>query len=422
MSFILTSLKELKYIILLYYIIQMNCKDALEKLENIKTQRRQCQAKYTNLHRDEINERRRKAYASKQLALGNKIIQRTTFPNAITPVILTPIELPTIEPVNIQENITTTTVTTKSKAKKPKKLIIVEDAMSFQEADLELLRLRKENIIKSDSSLKTDKNNLKQIQRITESNELVSCIKDSKTLISKILNAKKINGQPYEVASIKSMLQTVLNMIRLLKINVSTKVNEEYAVEFQLYKNKNEQQTLSNKKTEVIPTYDEYLKMAKEKYGENSKLYIIALLARELAGVRDDLGLHVVKKDLKDATKNYIVVPKSGNLSVKINHFKTAGKHDPYFVILSTELSKIIRQYIANQKIKNEDFLFGTEYLTDYISKINKNIGPVSYKGGMGIFRNMIATDSSDKTEREQILVSNSMKHSTKAHQGYIKK
>jgi hypothetical protein len=77
----------------------MNCKDALEKLKKIKDERCIAQAKYTNLHRDEINERRRKAYASKQLALGNKIIQRTTFPIAIS----TPIQLPTIEPIHIQE-------------------------------------------------------------------------------------------------------------------------------------------------------------------------------------------------------------------------------------------------------------------------------------------------------------------------------
>lgn len=397
----------------------MNCKEAIQTLDKKKEQNRAHQKTFLAVHKDDVNLKRREKYAQDKLKKTGKPVVPTSRISSVPEKVFEfpTMEFPTMEPVNITENVVVTKTKTK-KSRKPSNLIIddslpVIQVIPYKFADSELVRLHNEGIIKSESSLKTERNNLKQILRFTNCNELVGCIKDYKTLIDKIINSKQRNGEPYSINSIKSMLQTVLKLITLLKIDIPQEIVDEYVIEFELYKLKSEEE--ANELTKVtIPTFDEYLQLVKSKYGENSKLYVVVSLFRELKS-RDNFDLIVSPTYTEDKSKNWIIVPKTGTLVVKINKFKTSNKHPSFDVTLSSQLSKQIRDYIDENNVMNDSYLFGIPKLTDFISKANKKLG--GYRGGVNLLRKMIATD--DATPRQQVITAKQMKHSNRAHKGY---
>lgn len=137
-----------------------------------------------------------------------------------------------------------------------------------------------------------------------------------------------------------------------------------------------------------IPTFSEYLKKIKEKFGEDSKIYLLSKLYEEFT-LRDDFQLLIVSSTPKDTDNNYLVINKT-RWRLIINKFKTSNSHSPLNEPIPTALTRLIEKYITKNNIKRGEYLFGNENQSAFVSKCNIEIG---IKGGINLYRQMKITD-----------------------------
>ena len=135
------------------------------------------------------------------------------------------------------------------------------------------------------------------------------------------------------------------------------------------------EQTKQNKNIE-LHDIDDYVKRVLDKFGENSKQFLLAKLYRESTR-RDDFQLIIINNiaNANDVSKNYILVPPKAVCQTIINAHKTASHFEPLTKKLSPYLSNLIRTYIINHSLKQGDYLLGKGNLTTYVSNISKEIG-----------------------------------------------
>ena len=139
-----------------------------------------------------------------------------------------------------------------------------------------------------------------------------------------------------------------------------------------------------------IPTFHNYLEMIKEKFGEDSKIYLLAKMYQEFT-LRDDYQLLMVSSTPKDTDNNYLVITRT-KWRLIINHFKTAHIHRQLNEIIPTALTRLISNYIQKNGLKIGDYLFGNEPQSAYVSACNSAIG-LKGKFGINLFRQMKITD-----------------------------
>lgn len=144
--------------------------------------------------------------------------------------------------------------------------------------------------------------------------------------------------------------------------------------------------------------FDDYLQKIEAKYGRGSIQNLIARLYKEVP-VRDDFKeLRVIEKlpEAVDQNMNYLVLPR-GNGSIVLNVYKTAKSFKrlnlPNYP-LSSILTKLLRSYIAAEKLHFGDLLFpkyAKNGLSAIVGKMNKSVGIM--KHGVDALRSMsIAT------------------------------
>ena len=142
-------------------------------------------------------------------------------------------------------------------------------------------------------------------------------------------------------------------------------------------------------------------------------MYCIAKLYEEVP-CRDDFSLVLVKTEAEanDNDNNYIVVTSRGKLKVIIHHFKTDKKYDDIKQDLSIGLSKLLREYIASNNIQYGNFLFGTQFLTKFVSDRNKEL---RLSGSLTRFRKFSVAElySNKPTPNQRIILAKKLKHST---------
>ena len=326
----------------------------------------------------------------------------------------------------------------KKKIKKPKKLIIEEEVEPVIEPepetfitkkskksklpkviDLEkvfdlLQGLRDTNVIKTDGTLKKYEEDTKRLMKLTKCDNLVECLKDPRE-ISKI-----IDDSSYAINTKKSLYQSIVFLIDNLSLPYNVKTFNDYKKHFEIYKGKSTKEGIE-KTFESLITFPEYLKLVKERWGENSKMYLLGRLYDQVT-MRDDFQLLIVSK-MADVTddKNYIVVPKTGQLKVIMNVFKTSNKYKIEPIKLDESLSQLLREFIKKNNLKQGDYLFGSKKLTSYISNNNQLIG---VKGGTNLYRHMKATEilsDPDLTEEQRIELSLKMAHSPLSQLKYVR-
>lgn len=397
-------------------IIQMNTEVADRKKELNRARQQRHYAK----HKEAINEQRR---------ANTALLSQLKKPEQI------PVPEPEPEPEPISKGATHQPLKQiKKKVKKPKKLIIEEEVEPEPETiiikkskksklpkvmDLEkvfdlLQGLRDTNVIKTDGTLKKYEEDTKRLMRLTKCDNLIDCLKDPKE-ISKI-----IDDSSYAINTKKSLYQTIVFIIDNLKLPYSTATFNDYKKHFEIYKGKSTTEGIE-KTYESLITFPEYLKLVKERWGENSKMYLLGRLYDQVT-MRDDFQLMIVSK-MADVTddKNYIVVPKTGQLKVIMNVFKTSNKYKIEPIKLDESLSQLLREFIKKNNLKQGDYLFGSKKLTSYISNNNQLIG---VKGGTNNYRHMKATEilsDPDLTEEQRIELSLKMAHSPISQLKYVR-
>jgi hypothetical protein len=297
--------------------------------------------------------------------------------------------------------------------KKPKKSKLPKVIDLEKVFDL-LLGLRDTNVIKTDGTLKKYEEDTKRLMKLTKCDNLVDCLKDPKE-ISKI-----IDDSSYAINTKKSLYQTIIFIIDNLKLPYSVATFNDYKKHFEIYKGKSTKEGIE-KTYESLITFPEYLKLVREKWGENSKMYLLGRLYDQVT-MRDDFQLMIVSKsaDVTD-DKNYLVVPKSGLLKVVMNVFKTSNKYKIEQIKLDESLSKLLREFMKKNNLKQGDYLFGSKKLTSYISNNNQLIG---VKGGTNTYRHMKTTEilsDPDLTEEQRIEVSLKMAHSPLSQLKYVR-
>lgn len=222
------------------------------------------------------------------------------------------------------------------------------------------------------------------------------CVKDPAILIEKINTWKTEDGGLYSVGSKARFYSIILIVAKMINLEISP----DYETEFELCKIAEKDGNAERMKTEVVPTFEEYLAKCKKTFGKFSKEYLLAKLYNELT-VRDDFGLVVDEPD--DGVRNFLI----GD-TIILNKYKTADKYGIVKHKLSSRLYKQIQLYIETNKIKG--YLFGAKKLGEFINAMNKQMG---YNGGVLLLRHIKVSDSLKKvTTKERVILAKKMCHS----------
>jgi len=235
------------------------------------------------------------------------------------------------------------------------------------------------------------------------------------------INAALYNNKLYSNNSKKAMYQTILTLIRDNKTKVSKKAEEAYKRQFELLNIMSREQTEKKQKEEHVISFDEYLKLIKTAYGEDSKQYLIALLY-SFYSFRDDLILEVIpiEKEARDTNKNYVVIPslKSKNCMIILNAYKTSGRYGQDKILLPTNISNLMKQYRLNNSINYYEYLFGDKVLSSFIKymndKLNLNI-TINTLRQMKVSETLLENDDANT----RLKLSKMMKHSPETSKKY---
>jgi hypothetical protein len=217
----------------------------------------------------------------------------------------------------------------------------------------------------------------------------------------------------------------VLYIIDNLKLPIEEVIKGYYVNQFEIMKLNCIDENMVTQDT-IIISFTDYLKKIKERFGEESKEYLISLLYNE-ATLRDDFTLKIVSsiKDTKNNDENFIIVsPKEENLTLIINHYKTREQYGVIKIRLSIGLSRMIRKYIQVENLSINDYLFGNKNLSTFVQKMNKEI---DVNGGINLYRKMKISEMYKKYDgnpsaEERINLSNLMVHSPILQTRYLRK
>jgi hypothetical protein len=270
-----------------------------------------------------------------------------------------------------------------------------------------------------DQNLKTYINSIKQLMRITACDDLVDCLKDSDKIINLIENGKKKNGSgAYATNSKIGLYQVILYIIDSFKLNID---KEPYNKQRLLHKITDETRVEENQQ-KLVPTWEEVFDKVENKYGINSKEYLIIELYKRIPA-RDDFQLLITDKlDGYDSKINYLVLRLNKPSKVILHHFKTSNKYGKGTFILSKELSQLVNIYMLKNKILLNDYLFGNTPQTGFVSNILKSIGydDSDYnQTGISFLRKMSVSNTPIDTPEQKLLLANTMMHSTNTQKGY---
>jgi hypothetical protein len=242
-----------------------------------------------------------------------------------------------------------------------------------------------------------------------------------KDIIKKINNATYKN-KPYSTNTKKNFYQLILKLITENKIKVSITAYEKYKYNFDLLKIISKDSTaLIQESGETVMTFDEYLPLIKNEYGEKSKEYLISKLY-SFNGFRDDLNLTIITEPIEagDDTKNYVIIPsdEEGVCLIILNEYKTKSKYGVQNLTIPPDISLLIKNYKKNNNLNDNELLFNSKSLSSYIKKFNNKIG---LNITINKFRQMKISEQLNQhtSPEERLELSKTMKHSPDTSKHY---
>lgn len=222
----------------------------------------------------------------------------------------------------------------------------------------------------------------------------------------------------------------VVAILKLLNDNIIPNyLKEKYDIVDYIYNSykKLSDENREEKKKQEVDNIEDIKKLIKEKYGKNSKNYIILMLYIEVPK-RDDFHLKIIENDdeIIDENENYIIVPNNKEKPVKIyiQSHKTKNKYDSEFEELSIKLSKLIRKYIRENELEFNDYLFKEKKLSRFLKKMFISIDKPEING-VNSLRHIIVSSNYNNpnlTIEDANKLANTMKHDLRTQNQYRRK
>ena len=302
----------------------------------------------------------------------------------------------------------------KAKAKRSEKLaavVVPEKLVTYDD----IVFVITNNVNMKDSTKQIYLKSLKRINKILQYDNYMDLKNTDNTI--KIIN----DTVQFGVNTRKLMYQTILKVIDLLDLKIDKK---PYIEQFDLHKIFSTDENKVKQETMILPSFDKYIKDVGQKFGLDSKMYLLAMLYDNMT-LRDDYGDLIIVDDVKkitpDADKNFIFVPtdKKGLCILRINSYKTDKKYGIIHKTLSTPVTLLIKRYMTNNNINYGDALFGKN-VGNYISQKNKEIN-ANYEG-VSWLRHIKVSDLLNKhgaTPEERLALSKEMMHSPNVQANY---
>ena len=372
-------------------MLHYNMNDS-ELLAKFREQNRLRQSAFYEKNKEAVNARRREKYKASKLIIDEetKEPEPETQPQQPLAIVQQPQE-------------------------KMKKTRLTKSSLTYDEAVSKL-----EKIIEVKATLEKYTQDLKRLISITGCNDIAKCLKKSKEIIEYVNHGTKKNGELYSTNTVKSLYQSILILIDKLELKINKK---PYLNQFEILKIKSADENNKKNNEIIVPSFQTYLENVKNKFGENSKMFLIASLYNELT-IRDDYILKIVttKKNVIGDEINYLIVPPKASCQIIINAYKTEKKYGVIKHTCSKSLNNLIRKYMQNNhdNIGNSGYLFGDKTLTSFVSANNVKL---NIKGGINIFRQMKITDELKNvaSAEERKKLADSMRHSPVSQLKYVR-
>lgn len=326
------------------------------------------------------------------------------------------------------------------------------DNIDFTRAEL-LALIKNDKSIVSAKTRDTYYQDIMRVFQITGCANFKKCLTNYKKMMTSIINSKKPikekkekkkskkeaeekekekepEPEAYAINTIKQTIQSIMfvgsqymnDFKRLFNEQKASNIKKYFDTQFQKYKELSRLELEEKQQNTEYPTFDEYLGKVLEKYGENSKEYLVAYLY-SLFTIRDNFkAMSIIDKAKdNDGINNFILI-NSNKIIFYVNDFKTKKKYEKLqYTVSDAKLKKLLKdwvnkpQNIANRKKGKNNYIFGKSSLSPFISQLNKSIGYTDNMGGINIFRHMRVSDvyqKKDITFEERKKLADSMGHS----------
>ena len=340
--------------------------------------------------RDQTRLRAEKHYAENKLKINeirrNKYLLKQEQTKKEEPQVEEP-----VEENELDDDITSKTGITKN------------DILKHKLTDLQMNPNTKKKYLQDLNRLLVAVNNEDIIKNMKKANELIA----------------KIKATEYANNTKLGMVQICLFMITNFNIVVNKKSIQILTNYFNIVKYEAVNVVANKQETEEVLTWKEYIDKVKNEFGENSKMYLIANLYKELT-LRDDFTLKILNKKPKTADENYIILNKN-NYTIIINQYKTQAKYGAITVKLTKGLTVLINRYITEQNLNEGDYLLGDKELSGYILYNNHKIG---VNGGVCLYRRMTVSEELNNqkiTPEQRVKLAEKMKHTVFIQRDYLR-
>ena len=296
----------------------------------------------------------------------------------------------------------------------------------------------------STSTYTTYKTTIEQLYNLTGTDiKKPLNLNNPEILFQQLDNLKKANGEEYGIDKKTNIIQTLVKLgdpkngfnLDVTKSAISM-YNKKFD-EFKILKTDNQ----TSKKEKAVPLFSDILKKALNVFGKESKFYLYLKLY-QLAPLRDNFQLKIIH-DMKDAKKkdtNYIFIPLSKRIPVKnsgrsivvnkegtliFNTYKTEKKYKDLVYQMTPEITKLTRDYITRESLKEGDYLFGNVLMSLYIGQELKKLGIEQTGANVNLLRHAVATEfyvgKENPTAKERMEFATSMGHSADMNNKYIR-
>jgi len=266
--------------------------------------------------------------------------------------------------------------------------------------------------VESQASREMYINSMKRILKLFETDDLIKVIHD-KNLVEKITTDRPVN-------TAKADLQAILKIVDTFPISISEKLKSQIKTAFDVLKEKSFEKSAEPK--DDLITFDDYIKKVEDKFGKESKQYVVATIYHELP-LRDDMQLKIVDsvKATKDKEYNYLVLNKSPKGRVVIHNYKTSKGLGTIDKELSSKVTNILKKYMNSKDDKDRQYLFSDKKMSSYVQKMNTVLG---LKGGTNLMRHMAVNEfePDSKTAEEKVALAQTMGHSVATQKKYKQK
>jgi len=271
----------------------------------------------------------------------------------------------------------------------------------------------------------------KRVFNLGNCRSIIECFKNPDELISNIINGKqKRTGERYSDNSIKQTFQIMVYIFdKYLDENYLTpqqfkSLKAPFLAEFRKYEFLSRENSNENAKR-AVPTFEAYLKLAEEKWGTDSRQYLIASIY-SLFTARDDFLLTVIKNPADDSGEGNYLLVWDGTFTFILNNFKTKKHTDTIkFRVSKTipahkRLAVLLRNWMAEKKVAEGDYLFKIKTpLSPIVSKMNKELGYEKSRG-INFFRHMRVSERiPGATVQQRIDLAKEMGHSLMTQSNY---